>query len=327
MFLYSAAAVTRNGDVTLSIAELEEPDAERSGLWYQIRDSKKKYAECLPELLGKNVKVVGINASLIPYGVANVIESTGRGLWDVSEQLMTARTRKTEEELSAMRKACRIVSEVATKIPGYIRPEMREIELAGILEHEMRMHGSQGLAFETIVGSGINSANPHYTAGSRKFKKGDLVVCDFGCVVDGMHSDITRTFVIEKASDFQNRMYEAVLHAQKRALTELKVGEDGQNLWTTAYTLVRNFFGEEGVAGKMGHGLGHGIGYFTHDGPRLGQIPYRIPAGLITTVEPGAYSPKYGGVRIEDDVLVTESGIKMLTRAPKDRLIVVSGRR
>lgn len=320
-FKYSSVMVHPDGNARLLIAELERIGAEKADLEYMIADQGTE--KDLPRFASGH-KRIGVNSFSLPDKIATLLRQSGYELVDVSDELSGARTMKTGQELASMRRACDIVCQVCLDIPKYIRPGVKEIELAARMEYQMRMLGSEGTAFETIVASGPNPADPHFRTGEREFREGDHILLDFGAIVGGMHSDITRNFVLGKASDLQRELYSEVLGIQEEALGNLRVGVDGYGLWENASTRVERFFKSRSMDGKMGHGLGHGIGYLIHDGPRLSKIHYNVPDGMIVTVEPGGYSKGFGGVRIEDDVIVTNSGLEILTaRAPKDRLIEI----
>jgi len=320
-FKYSSAMVHPDGNARLLIAQLERLGAEKAGLEYMITDQGTE--KDIPRFVS-GCKRLGINATSLPEKIASLLRMNGYDLVDVSDELTSARTTKTEEELASMRKACNIVCRVCLDIPKYIRPGVKEIELAAQMEYQMRVLGSSGTAFDTIVASGPNPADPHFVTGDREIREGDFILLDFGAVVNGMHSDITRNFVLGPASDLQRELYSTILGIQEEALRNLRVGIDGYGLWENASNRVEGFFLDRSMKGEMGHGLGHGIGYFTHDGPRISKVHYTVPNGLIVTVEPGGYSEGFGGVRIEDDVLVTDGGLEILTsKAPKDSLIEI----
>jgi Xaa-Pro dipeptidase len=181
----------------------------------------------------------------------------------------------------------------------------------------MQRNGAAGPSFRTIVGSGPNSAEPHYTAGSRRLERGDLVVIDFGAQWEMYCSDITRTISIGKPSAGQRRMHETVARAQRAALAKMRTGARGKSVDAAARRLID---GTE-YKGRFTHGLGHSIGLAVHDGGSLNPSSETIlRPNMVFTNEPGVYVPGTGGVRIEDDVLITSSGPRVLTTAPRDLL-------
>lgn len=175
------------------------------------------------------------------------------------------------------------------------------------------------MSFKPIVASGPNSALPHAQPGRRIFSHGDFVVFDFGCVVDGYCSDMTRTVVIGEPGEQHLLIYDLVLHAQMEALKAIAPGKTGAEIDAVA----RNIISEAGYGEYFGHGLGHGVGLEIHEGPRLSKTGETVlEPGMVVTVEPGVYLPDFGGVRIEDLVLVTEDGYRVLTSTFKELYVV-----
>ena len=232
-----------------------------------------------------------------------------------------ARMVKDAAEIVALREAARRLTTVAASVIPAIRVGMSERELAGVLEGHMREAGYDRLAFDTIVASGPNSALPHYRAGDRRLATGDLLVLDFGGVLDGYCCDLTRTVSIGPPSPEARRVYGAVLEAQLAAIAAARPGTSASDVDAAA----RNVLVSHGLGEAFGHGTGHGLGLDVHEEPRITRprpdaaaVP--LAAGMVFTVEPGAYLAGWGGVRIEDDVLVTETGCEVLTDVPKELL-------
>jgi Xaa-Pro aminopeptidase/Xaa-Pro dipeptidase len=175
-------------------------------------------------------------------------------------------------------------------------------------------HGAEEVGFETIMLAGERSALPHGQPGDRVLRQGELLLIDFGAAVDGYRSDMTRTFVLGKADARQSAAYEAVLRAQQAGLDALAVGVDAQVPARAAQAVLdATGFGEH-----AGEGLGHGVGLDLHERPLMGfPRPETLQAGCVVTVEPGVYIRGWGGIRIEDDVLIAESGNEVLTHSPK----------
>jgi len=224
---------------------------------------------------------------------------------------------KDQSELNDLQKAADISDRAFELIFPMIKPGIRENELSAELEYQMIMLGSEVAAFDTICASGYRSALPHGAASTKKVKKGDFVTFDFGATVNGYVSDMTRTVVAGKATDRQKKIYNTVLKAQKAGVNKVKAGVSGK----AVDEVCRNIITKAGYGKQFGHGTGHGIGYFVHIGPRLSPLSKDIlKVNQVITVEPGIYIPKWGGVRIEDDVVVTKSGCKVLNKAPKNLL-------
>lgn len=221
---------------------------------------------------------------------------------------------KDAAELKLIERAVRIVDRAFTKIQREIRPGVRESEVAARLEYIMLSLGSEGTAFETICASGARSALPHGKASRKRIEKGDFVTLDYGATVGGYCSDITRTVVVGKATARQKKIYNIVLRAQAAAVRKIKPGVSTKAVdWAARAIITKAGYGK-----RFGHGTGHGIGLEVHQSPGLStRTDSRLCPGMVVTVEPGVYLPNFGGVRIEDDVLVTRSGHRILTEAPK----------
>ncbi|MDT7919897.1 MAG: Xaa-Pro peptidase family protein [Meiothermus sp.] len=226
----------------------------------------------------------------------------------------TLRRRKSPEEIALIRQAAHLADQGFAHILPFIKPGVREIEVALELEFFLRSNGSEGLAFSTTVASGERSAMPHGGASNRKIRSGELVTLDFGCVVGGYCSDMTRTVAVGRVSDELSAIYQAVLEAQELALQAVGPGKKGQEL----DALARNHLTELGYGEHFTHGLGHGVGLFIHEAPSLSQASEdTLEAHNVVTIEPGVYIPNLGGCRIEDLVLVTEQGHEVLSQSPK----------
>lgn len=225
------------------------------------------------------------------------------------------RKRKTPEEIAQIRRAAELTDQGFQHILSFLKPGVREIEVALELELFLRKNGSEGLAFGTTVASGERSAMPHGGASERKIQHGELVTLDFGCVIGGYCSDMTRTVAVGTISNELRSIYRAVLEAQTLALEAVGPGKRGQEL----DALARNHLASRGYGEYFTHGLGHGVGLFIHEGPSLSQTSEdTLEAGNIVTIEPGVYIPNMAGCRIEDLVLVTENGHEVFSQSPKD---------
>jgi len=221
---------------------------------------------------------------------------------------------KDNSEIGSIKKAVEIADTAFGRVLQLVRPGIRERELAAELEYQMTMIGSEKPAFETIVASGFRSALPHGIASGKKVQKGDFVTFDFGATVNGYVSDMTRTVVVGKASSRQKMIYGIVWRAQTAGVKKVKAGRNCKAVDNACRSIIKR----AGFSKNFGHGTGHGIGFYIHVGPRISQRSNdKLAVNQVVTIEPGIYIPGWGGVRIEDDVLVTKSGGTVLNKTPK----------
>ena len=242
--------------------------------------------------------------------------------WVASRDLVERlRLIKDTDEITAIKEAVRIADDAMCHIIAWIRPGMTEREVAWELEVHMRTHGGERLSFTTIVGSGPNGAMAHAVASDRPIAIGDPIVIDMGTVYDGYCSDMTRSFCLGHGSDKYRKVWDTVLEAQLAAENRIKAGVSG----VEADAIARQIIYAAGYEGMFGHGLGHGVGLAIHEGPRASYTSKdTLKEDSIVTVEPGIYIPGWGGVRIEDMVLIGEDGCCVLTQAPKQAVVSVT---
>ncbi|WP_315970515.1 Xaa-Pro peptidase family protein [Paenibacillus sp. PAMC21692] len=222
---------------------------------------------------------------------------------------------KDESELAIMQEAADLADRTFTYITGLIRSGMRETDVALEMEVYMRSNGATSSSFDTIVASGERSALPHGVASERVIGTNEFIKLDFGAYYKGYCSDLTRTVVIGQPTDKHREIYNIVLEAQLHALANIRPGMTGLE----ADALARNTITKYGYGDMFGHGTGHGLGMEIHESPRLSRLSDTIlTPGMTVTVEPGIYLLGFGGVRIEDDIVITDSGIKILTSSPKE---------
>lgn len=237
----------------------------------------------------------------------------------ISGWVQELRMIKNQEEIDSIRKAAQIGDQAFAKLLPSIRPGITERELALELEFLMRKLGASGMSFNPIVASGPQSALPHARPGERILSVGDFVVFDFGCVVNGYCSDMTRTVVIGEPEEKHLLIYDLVLKAQLESLAAVGPGKTGAEI----DAIARDIISEVGYGEYFGHGLGHSVGLEIHENPRLSKLDQTVlQPGMIVTVEPGVYLPGFGGVRIEDLVVVTEDGHEVLTSTFKELYVV-----
>ncbi|MTV49347.1 M24 family metallopeptidase [Heliobacillus mobilis] len=229
------------------------------------------------------------------------------------------RVRKDSAEQDAIARSASLADRGFEHILGVMRPGMTERDVALELEFFLRRQGAQGTSFEFIVASGERSALPHGVASEKVIEKGELLTLDFGCILDGYCSDMTRTVLFGQPTTEQRRVYDIVLEAQEKALSAIAAGKNGRDI----DRLARQVIEQAGYGDHFGHGLGHGVGLVVHENPRLSPSSSDIlETGQAVTVEPGIYVPGWGGVRIEDLVIVTDGGCRNLTSSPKELCVL-----
>lgn len=226
---------------------------------------------------------------------------------------------KRDFEIERITAAQRIAESAFEKLIPSIRPGVSESDIAAELDYQIRLCGANGNSFDTIAVSGPNGSLCHGVPGARKLQAGDFLTLDFGAILNGYCSDMTRTVAIGHADDEMRKVYDIVLHAQKEALAAAKAGIIGADLHNTAARIIS----EAGYGDYFGHGLGHSLGIEVHDGAGASlSNPNPIPAGAVVTIEPGIYIPGKFGVRIEDFVVFKDGGCCNITKTPKDLLIL-----
>ncbi|RDI95569.1 aminopeptidase P family protein [Meiothermus sp. QL-1] len=225
------------------------------------------------------------------------------------------RQQKSPEEIARIRRAAALADQGFRHILPYLKPGVRELDIALELEFFLRKAGSEGMAFSPTVASGERGAQPHGGASAKTICPGELVTLDFGCVVEGYCSDMTRTVAVGRVSEELRSLYQAVLEAQTLALEAVAPGRRGAEL----DALARQHLEQKGYGPYFTHSLGHGVGLYVHEGPSLSQVSEDVLAPhQVVTIEPGVYIQGLGGCRIEDLVLVTATGHEVLSQSPKE---------
>lgn len=303
-----------NAKLITDFRYIEQANNECEGFEVVEISSKKP----LTDILGKHSLLkLGIEENYITYGqymdISQKLSNTT--LLPLDKDILELRAVKTSEEVKNIEKAASIADDAFKHILGFIKPGLTELHIALELEFYMRKQGASKLSFETIVASGKRSSLPHGVASNKTVSPGDVITLDFGCIYRGYCSDMTRTFVLGKANKRQKQIYNIVLDAQKTSLEGVKPGITGAEL----DQIAREIITDNGYGQYFGHGLGHGVGLEVHELPNInvrGNEP--LKPGMILTIEPGIYIPDFGGVRIEDLVLVTENGYRVLSKSTKN---------
>ncbi len=249
--------------------------------------------------------------------IARRLGAGGKGrLADTTGLVARQRVIKDDFEIGLIRKAAKLQEAALEAVLPTIKPGQTELEIAARLEAEMKTRGSSEPGFQTIVAAGPNSSLPHYRPGPRKVASGKPVLIDWGAVYRGYHSDLTRTFSLGKWPAKVREIFRIVLDAQLAAAAALGPGKSSVEI----DEIARRHITRHGYGDFFGHGLGHGIGLNGHEEPRLTNMlaPVKLTPGMVVTVEPGIYLPGVGGVRIEDDYVITQTGAENLCTLPKD---------
>ena len=297
-FRYEEQARTEAPDVQLLIA--------RDGF-------VEKMAELPQEVMGHRI---GFEEAHLPYKVYKKLrEHLSHVEWIAQEDLVERLAIvKDAQEIAHIREAVRIGDRVFEEILPFLKPGITEREIAAEIDYAIRKHTAEGPSFEAIVASGPRASMPHATVSERKIEPGDLVILDFGAVFRGYASDMTRTLSIGTPTAPQRRIYEIVLRAQEAAIAAAKADMPCSELDRVARTIIEN----AGYGPQFGHSLGHGVGLNVHEEPRISSKSDQIlKPGMAITIEPGIYLPGWGGVRIENLVIIREDGCENLTAAPK----------
>lgn len=282
---------------------------------YEVCDITKseKIIKSLPQ------NILCIEEDFVIVGQFSKLQGYGKKLKPFSKSINEIRKIKDSEEIKKISMAEELGDQAFCYILDLIKPGKTEKEIAVELEYFMRKNGASRTSFDTICASGLRSSMPHGVASDKIVEKGDFLTLDFGCVLDGYCSDMTRTVIIGEASERQKEIYNIVLMAQEVCLNELKAGISCAD----ADKAARNVIDKYGYGENFGHGTGHGVGVQVHELPNLSPKSDDIlEIGNVVSVEPGIYIEDFGGVRIEDLVQITAYNAQNLTKSKKDLLII-----
>ena len=293
-------------------AKLQAPDFELALF------SRGDEFQLAGEFLERNT-LTGYEEEFVTMAEFRRMEGLGVPFCEMSAPMAQERVVKSHEEIQSVRQAARIADQAFEYILGELAVGRTEKELALALEFFMRSNGADDVSFDVIVGAGANGAMPHAIPGGTRLKKGDLVVMDFGCKVNGYCSDMTRTVAMGELAPELKNIYNICLKAQLAVLEAIRPGAVAREVDGVA----RSIISQAGFGEQFGHGLGHGVGLQIHEAPTLNTRSLEVlRPGMLVTDEPGIYLAGKGGVRIEDLVLVTEEGCEPLSRSPKELIII-----
>ncbi|MDI6740431.1 MAG: aminopeptidase P family protein [Candidatus Edwardsbacteria bacterium] len=281
---------------------------------------KKDLYSDLLELPGiRDNRRIGFESQHLTYDRYDFLRKNLKAVKPADGVVEQLRTVKQPDEIRKIAAAARIADQAFSMIIKEIKPGMTELAIAARLDYLLMTLGASGSSFDTIVGSGPNGALPHVKPGERRVRKGDFIVLDFGAFHQGYCSDMTRTVVLGKPTARHKEVYGVVLRAQAAGLAAVKADVSGK----AADGAARRVIERAGYGRFFGHGLGHGVGMEVHEWPRLGRLSGdTLQAGNVVTVEPGIYLPGWGGVRIEDLVVVTKTGNRILTGSSKQLIFI-----
>jgi Xaa-Pro aminopeptidase len=296
--------------------------ATRQASAFELVRLKGRTDEALAQLVrDAAVSPVGIEAEHLTVSGYDALQKIDGVTWrKLRKSVEPLREVKSAEELAAIRAAAAITDLAMARVNELAQVGLKERELAWELEKTMRDAGADSVAFPIIVASGPNAALAHHRPGDRCLQHGDAIIVDMGAALNGYMSDLTRTFHLgDEPDEHFWRVYNVVLQAQTAVLQQARTGMTGKEV----DSLARDVIVAAGFGDEFGHSLGHGVGLEVHEGPRFSQLAEEetMPAGAVVTVEPGIYQPGWGGVRIEDLVLLTETGIEQLSHCPKQPII------
>lgn len=289
---------------------------------YEVVEHAPRAMDTVKQLLEQQgIRKVGFEQNDLTYGTYLSTAQALSGIELAATDGVVERLRiiKDASELAVMQEAADLADRTFTHILGFLKPGVKELDIALEIEMFVRKNGAASTSFETIVASGERSALPHGKASDRLLQPNEFVKMDYGAYYKNYCSDITRTVVLGKPTDKHKEIYNIVLEAQLEALDKIRPGMTGKE----ADALCRDVITRYGYGDYFGHGTGHGLGMEIHEEPRLSRQGNTVlTPGMTVTVEPGIYLPGFGGVRIEDDIVITETGIKIVTQSSKDFIVL-----
>lgn len=295
----------------------ERACAETQDVEVVLRDrDKESLPACLFRLLGEVKQICFEAHKLTHHEYLALCQAcpASTSLQVAQHWVEQLRELKDDYEIASIKRAAAIADQALLETLPLLKAGITEREAALELEYRMQRLGSQGMSFATILLFGARSSLPHGSPGETKLKEGDMILLDFGAVVNGYRSDMTRSYVLGTPCKRQQAIFDTVQSAQQQALALLKPGCDCQQLNDAAHQVLSHSEFSE----FAGEGLGHGLGLFLHETPFIKPgVNHQLQVGNVITIEPGIYIPNFGGVRLEEDVLITESGYQRLTHAPQ----------
>lgn len=294
--------------------------AKQSVHGFDIIESKDPLKDIVKLIEADKIETIGFDnqVSFAYYqGLQAIFE--GYTLSPQNNFMEELRMIKDDKELATIRKACSISDRAFTDVLDFIKPgQTTELQVANFLDFRMREYGASGTSFESIIASGYRSAMPHGVASEKVIQSGETLTMDFGCYYKHYVSDMTRTIHIGDTTDEEREIYDIVLRSNQALIDAAKAGMTRRDYDKVA----RDIIVEAGYGSHFTHGIGHGIGLDIHEIPYFGNSDETIEAGMVLTDEPGVYLADKYGVRIEDDIIITENGCELITLAPKELIVL-----
>ncbi len=314
------AVVSAEDAVFITDFRYTEQAAEQVKGFRIVKHEKTIIEEVANQVQQMKINVLGFEKDNVSFGMYELYnDKVDAELKAVSGIVEKLRQVKSAGEIEILQQAARIADDAFAHICTFIKPGVTELEVSNELEMFMRKQGATSSSFDMIVASGERGALPHGVATDKVIQSGELVTLDFGALYNGYISDITRTVAVGEPSEKMREIYEVTLAAQVLALEKIKPGMTG----IEADAIARDYIKSKGYGDAFGHSTGHGIGLEVHEGPALSfRSETVLVPNMTVTVEPGIYLPGIGGVRIEDDIIITEDGNVRLTHSPKELIIL-----
>ena len=316
------AVVTREGAYYFTDSRyIEAAEKNLKGFTVRMTHPGSSEIERINEVIGEHtIKKLGFEENDMTYGdYLRYNEALHAVLVPMQAKIDAFRATKEPWEIELMRKAQAITDQTFSELCKIIQAGMTEKELEAELLYRLYKHGAEGPSFDPIVVSGPNTSLPHGVPGERKLEFGDFITMDFGCIYGGYCSDMTRTVALGFVSEEMDKVYKTVLKAQLAGIAATKAGVAGRDIDGAA----RKVIADAGYGDYFGHGYGHSLGIFIHEAPNANtRNDQPMPAGAVVSAEPGIYLPGKFGVRIEDVTVITETGCEVLTKSPKNLIIL-----
>lgn len=309
--------VTPKRVVLLTDSRFDE-QATKDAPWAEKQLRRRTFVELVGQMIGKlRLRQVGFQPEYLTVQQLGAVRKSARpaALRPAPGLLSKLRVIKDADEVARIRRAGKLAADAFRAMLRRIRPGMTELELAARLEYEMKLRGASGPSFATIVAEGPNASLPHAQPGRRVVKSGSTILFDWGAVLDHYCSDLTRVVFVDRIPPRIRKIYDIVLQAQEAGIRAVRPGQKLKAVDAAARKVIT----KAGYGKRFGHGLGHGLGLDVHEPPSVNRIATGcLEAGMVITVEPGIYLPGIGGVRIEDDVVVTKDGCEVLSKLSRE---------